>query len=480
MQKNDSIIGKMNCAAAVGFMALILGWTAVTPLAQANDSNPTPANPHAQPAPAAPGVPPESLGVSFVDGSTTTMIVERGGKKYLVDLVARTVTEAGLAAEPALVGDHNPESSPAFVGGQATGAILFKSNCSKCHGMDGKGMAGLKTPNFTDPKLQASLTDAQIIDTINHGKKGTMMPAWQGKLSVDEIKLVAAHIRSFGESTSANQSGGAQSNQENSKVYTPGDDYLFSLPTGRRLDRHGFYVNFNHRFAFGPAFSGKALGHTLGGLDNFSLSSLGIRYGVTKDFSVSLYRSPSTIGRPIQMMAAYNFVDEHDGRPLNGSVRFSVDGENDFSKNFTANIEGIFSRSLGHSAQLYAVPTLSFQNRRLIPPQNNLADPVPDLPGFNTFSVGFGGAFDIRPTVAIVAEVIPTFVGGREMDIHRPAYSIGIQKRLWRHAFTFGFTTGPGTTVNQRAGTRASYLDDPGADKPSGLFIGFDLTRQIY
>ncbi len=408
------------------------------------------------------------------------MMVEREGKKYMVDLVARTVTEAGLATEPALVSDHNPESTPAFGGGQATGATLFKSNCSKCHGMDGKGMAGLKTPNFTDPKIQASLTDAQIIDTITQGRKGTMMPAWKGKLSGDEIKLVAAHIRSFGGTSSANQSGGARAAEENSKVYTPGDDYLFSLPTGRRLDRHGFYVNFNHRFAYGPAFSGKALGHTLGGLDNFSLSSLGIRYGVTRDFSVSIYRSPSVIGRPIQLMAAYNFVDEHDGHPLNGAVRFSVDGENDFSKNFTANIEGIFSRSLGHSVQLYVVPTLSFQNRRLVPPQSNLADPVQDLPGVNTFSVGFGGAFDIRPTVAIVAEVIPTFVNGRAMDIHRPAYSIGIQKRLWRHAFTFGFTTSPGTTVNQRAGTRASYLNDPGADKPSGLFIGFDLTRQIY
>jgi hypothetical protein len=120
------------------------------------------------------------------------------------------------------------------------------------------------------------------------------------------------------------------------------------------------------------------------------------------------------------------------------------------------------------------------QNRRLVPPQRFLEDPVPDLPGFNTFSVGFGAAIDIRPTVAIVSEVIPTFVNGPEMGIHRPAYSIGIQKKLWRHAFTFGFTNGPGTTVAQRAATRASLLNDPSADKPGGLFIGFDLTRQIY
>ncbi len=39
-------------------------------------------------------------------------------------------------------------------------------------------------------------------------------------------------------------------------------------------------------------------------------------------------------------------------------------------------------------------------------------------------AAGFGiaGAIDIRPTVALVAEVIPTFVNGREMGIHRPAF----------------------------------------------------------
>lgn len=476
MQTISRSIKKTICVDAIQAAALLISMIIVVPLARAEE----PASLHPQPPPAAPGIPPESLGISFVDGSTTTMMVEREGKKYMVDLVTRTVSPAGVEGEPVPVGDHNPEASLVSGGGQATGATIFNSNCSKCHGIDGKGVAGLKTPNFTDPNIQASLTDAQIIGTINHGKKGTMMPAWQGKLSGDQINLVAAHIRSFGETSSSNHAGAAPGADENSKVYTPGDDYIFSLPTGRRLDRHGFYVNFNHRFAYGPAFSGKALGHTLGGFDNFSISSLGIRYGVTQDFSVSIYRSPSTIGRPIQLMAAYNFADEHDGRPLNGAVRFSVDGENDFSKNFTANIEGVFSKSLGKKAQLYAVPTLSFQNRRLVPPDVVLANPVPDLPGVNTFSVGFGGAFDIRPTVAIVAEVIPTFIGYREMDIHRPAYSIGIQKRLWRHAFTFGFTTSPGTTVNQRAGTRASYLNDPTADKPSGLFIGFDLTRQIF
>jgi hypothetical protein len=61
------------------------------------------------------------------------------------------------------------------------------------------------------------------------------------------------------------------------------------------------------------------------------------------------------------------------------------------------------------------------------------------------------------------------------LGIRQPAYSSGIQKKIWRHAFTIGLTDAPGTTVSQRAGTRASFLNQSNA-----LFIGFDLMRQIY
>ena len=264
------------------------------------------------------------------------------------------------------------------------------------------------------------------------------------------------------------------------KVYEPGDDLVFSLPTGRRLDRHGFYINFTHRFAFDPAFSGTARGGALIGLDGFSLSSFGFRYGLTQKLSVSIYRSPTFIGRPVQLMAAYNFLDEHDGQPLNAAVRVSIEGRNNFRQDFTENIEGVFSRSITRHAQIYFVPTVSLNARRLFSPGSYESSSFPSLPGYNTLSLGVGGAVDIRPTVALVAEVIPTVVNGRPLDIHRPAYAFGIQKKIWRHAFTFGFTNSPGTTVAERAGTNASFLNNPQADKPSGLFVGFDLTRQAF
>jgi hypothetical protein len=76
--------------------------------------------------------------------------------------------------------------------------------------------------------------------------------------------------------------------------------------------------------------------------------------------------------------------------------------------------------------------------------------------------------------------VIPTLANGDELGIHRPAFAFGIQKKIWRHAFTLGFTNSPGTTISQRAGTLAHFVGNPSADTPAGLVIGFDLTRQIH
>lgn len=305
------------------------------------------------------------------------------------------------------------------------------------------------------------------------------MPAWSGRLTDAQISDLASYIRSFSPSAVGAKTG-APLNEQTQKptVYEPGDDVLMSLPSGRPTDRHGVYVNFAHRFAFDPAFTGSGRGQVLLGLDGFAIPSFGFRYGVTDKLAVSIYRSPSIVGRPIQLMAAYTILDEHQGRPLNMTVRVSIEGQNNFRKNYTENIEGIFSRSITSRAQVYLVPTLSFNDRPLV--QSGFrSSQIVDLPGTNAFSLGMGAAVDIRPTVALLAEVIPTLANGRDLGIHRPAYSFGIQKKIWRHAFTLGLTTSPGATVSQRAGTRAQFLGDPSADTPGGLFLGFDLTRQI-
>jgi mono/diheme cytochrome c family protein len=391
---------------------------------------------------------------SFVDASHTTLRLEVDGKPYFVDVAAGTVRPAGAAA-------------PA--------AELFAQRCSGCHATDGRGIGSAGTPNFTDHALQSKLTDEQISGTIRNGKS-ERMPAFGKELSDEQISALTAYVRSFGGSS---QTAPAPEVAASSGIYQPGDDELFTLPTGRAVDKHAVIVNFTHRFAYDSAVTGQARGAELFGLDNFALSSFGVRYGVTDKLSVDVWRSPSFIGRPIQLMAAYNVMDEHHEEPFNLAFRVSVEGQNNFRKNYTENLEMIVSRSLTSRAQIYFVPTASFNDRRLAM-GSLVSNEILDEPGINAFSLGTGLAVDIRPTVALIAEVIPTVVGGTELGIHRPPFSFAIQKKLYRHAFTFGFTTSPGTTVSQRAGTNATFLNSPSADTPSGLFLGFDLTRRIY
>ncbi len=78
------------------------------------------------------------------------------------------------------------------------GEEIYNSKCSMCHAKDGKGYSALKTPDFTDPKWQASRKDKELLDAIKDGVKGSAMPAFQGKLSDKEILAVLQQIRAFG------------------------------------------------------------------------------------------------------------------------------------------------------------------------------------------------------------------------------------------------------------------------------------------
>jgi mono/diheme cytochrome c family protein len=396
-----------------------------------------------------------SLNVSFSPGSSSVLYLERDGKRYEIDVATRSIREASQS-----------ESTP-----PASGSALFQANCSGCHGADGKGISSVGTPDFTNSSLHSTLNTDHIEDTVRRGKNGRM-PAFAGRLSDDQIGEIATWVNNLSASPANNGAAPREG------VYQPGDDVLFTLPTGRPTDRHGVYINFTHRFPFDSAFQGLRSGSELFGLDDFALPSISVRYGFTDKLFGSILRSPSFIGRPIQMLLGYTLLEERHGDPFNLTVRVSMEGQNNFRKNYTENIEALFSRSITRHAQFYVVPTVSFDDRRLV--QGSLiSSGIPDIPGVNAFSIGVGLAIDIFPTVALVAEVIPTLVNGPELGIHRPAMSYGIQKKIFRHSFTFGVSNSPGVTVSQRAGTDASYLGDPSGDTFKNMFVGFDLTRQI-
>ena len=73
-------------------------------------------------------------------------------------------------------------------------ADLFKSKCAMCHGPDGKGkMAGTK--DLGSAEVQKA-SDADLTATITKGKP-PKMPAYDGKLTADQIKSLVAYVRSL-------------------------------------------------------------------------------------------------------------------------------------------------------------------------------------------------------------------------------------------------------------------------------------------
>jgi mono/diheme cytochrome c family protein len=82
---------------------------------------------------------------------------------------------------------------------ESDAASLFKDNCAKCHGKDGRArgfkakLAGVR--NLTDAKWQESVTDERIYNSITSGRN--RMPAFGKKLSDAEIESLVPFVRSL-------------------------------------------------------------------------------------------------------------------------------------------------------------------------------------------------------------------------------------------------------------------------------------------
>jgi mono/diheme cytochrome c family protein len=81
---------------------------------------------------------------------------------------------------------------------------LWDANCAQCHGPTGhadtKMGKMLNAKDLTDPKSQASFTDAQAAAAIKDGIKQngkTTMKAFGGKLSDSDIKALVAYVRTL-------------------------------------------------------------------------------------------------------------------------------------------------------------------------------------------------------------------------------------------------------------------------------------------
>ena len=71
--------------------------------------------------------------------------------------------------------------------------------CMACHGMDGKGNPALGAPNLTDDAWIYGNSPEMIETAVLKGRNGKM-PAFDGQLSEDRIRLLSAYVLGLSES----------------------------------------------------------------------------------------------------------------------------------------------------------------------------------------------------------------------------------------------------------------------------------------
>jgi mono/diheme cytochrome c family protein len=108
----------------------------------------------------------------------------------------------GLAGEPVIVGTvppprattaPKPVSLPQTPPDLALGAQVYAANCTRCHGVTGKGdgqfvLSGQipSIVDFTDPKVSQDATPIEWFEVVTNGRLDKFMPPWGDQLSEAE------------------------------------------------------------------------------------------------------------------------------------------------------------------------------------------------------------------------------------------------------------------------------------------------------
>jgi hypothetical protein len=226
------------------------------------------------------------------------------------------------------------------------------------------------------------------------------------------------------------------------------------------------------------------------------VSGLGFSYGITDRLYANVYRSPlcrKGVCKTVEIGLGYHWLDEAGRSPISLSTYASIEGDDNFQKTYTYNIQTMVGRSLTKYVNLFFSPAVHInsngQGRFNIHP-NESSDPraLGLRLGQHTGSFGFGVNGRIRPTVSLLFEYTPRigFKMGRIIPVvdektgeltgfendSEAALGFGVEKRIGRHVFSLTFS-------NTQATTTARYNSSSGALPPSKFAIGFNLYRRL-
>jgi hypothetical protein len=232
------------------------------------------------------------------------------------------------------------------------------------------------------------------------------------------------------------------------------DFRLINLPTTMRLPRFKGNFDLTHRFGGNlrqGSFADQA--SSLFGLDDGATVGFEYRMAVARHLEAAIYRS--ALERTVQFYGKYDALHQKGSMPLSASVVVSVEGADNFHRQYAPGLGVSVSRTLRDTLAVYVVPTWV---------HNSAA-----TTGVNrdTVFVGVGGRLRVRDTVYLVGEVSPRMSG---FAPGTPEYGFALEKRAGGHMFQLNFTNTSGTTLAQIAR----------GGPPDSLSLGFNLSRKFF
>lgn len=416
--------------------------------------------------------------------------VQRGKPVRL--LITSTDVHHGFAIKELGINQKIEPNATTIVEFTPTRIGRFPFSCSVFCGAGHEEMTGELV--VTDQQPNAT---GMLVKFDENANGVVIVEAGGERLRIDTRTKTVTRLDQPEVSTEAQQPSAVGTEVTAAAVSEPYDYRLVNLPTPKRVLRGSLNLYFTHRFTQ-PVRPVSQSDKELLGLDSFAVSSFGLFYGVTDKLYLSAYRSPICqpgLCRTIELGIGYHLLEERGRSPVALSSYASIEGDDNFRKDYTYNLQMMLARSVTKYAHLFFAPALHLNangQRRFDP---NPEDFFPPEPLANQFrqdkhggSLGFGVNARIRPTVSLMFEYTPRvgFKLGRAVPVFAPGTSritgfrneseaelgFGIERDIGRHTFSLTFSNTQTTTTSRY---NSSNLVLP----PGRFIIGFNLYRRF-